>query len=104
MDICGQSPLSDDANQSVAASDLISAGTYLIGVYVLVFALTGAVSLELSSLAAPALNSGVPDSSPSGDGQNIAFRINYALRIIAGIALMRFGRRAQRTQHVGESE
>lgn len=85
----------DEDSVSIASADLISAGTYLIGVYVLVFAFVSAVNTELSSLLKPVLDSGVPDSSDGLDSQAITRRVSYALRIVIGISLMKIGRRSQ---------
>ena len=99
-----QKPYADSASQTIASADLISAGTYLIGVYVLVFALVSMVNVELSFLAAPALDSGASESSQRMDGQAITRRVNYVLRIVVGFVLMRIGRQAQNRQQQREPD
>ena len=92
----GQSLHEENPSQTIAAADLISSGTYLIGIYVLVFAFVSAVQTELSFLLAPALDSGASESSDGLDAQGITRRVSYALRIVIGMVLIRVGWHAQK--------
>lgn len=95
--ICATGTGSDDAvdDLSVDKADIVAAGTYLVGIYVLVFAIVDAVQVAALSLY-PRLNAetaGLVDNVPNPSG--FSRQAANVAQFFLGIALILIGRRSR---------
>lgn len=70
------------------ATELIAVGTFLVGLYALLFGLTSAVSVEISLWAQNVVNENTPVARDTAWLDSIRSRAPYATQIALGVGLM----------------
>ena len=87
------------ASGTLGSADLVMIGTYLIGIYVLVFGVVGAFSTEAFALAQSTMfedNETIETIVESMSAHIIGRRVSYSVQIVLGIALLIRGKTSSR--------
>ena len=84
------------ASGTLGSADLVMIGTYLIGIYVLVFGVVGAFSTEAFALAQSMMFEDNETMVESMSAHIIGRRVSYSVQIVLGIALLIRGKTSSR--------
>lgn len=88
----GPTDRSDEAQTGIRRSELIAAGTFLLGIYVAVFGVANLMHFETLTILQGESISELSESTLQLDRHRIAMRVGQGVQILAGVALIGFGR------------